>query len=136
MTDEQREANKRRQREYQRQYRARKKAELQNIGTSDVVTQIVSESSPACEKYLRLMHFLKCLRYLEPLFISEGASFGTGLSTILENDESEDPTDWLHRNDNYVPRPGGPRTVISGPLPASRESGEQTTSCYFSFQKI
>jgi hypothetical protein len=79
MTDEQMEANKRRQREYQRQYRARKKAELQNIGTSAVVTQIVSESSPAGEKYLQLMHFLKCLRYLDPLFISEGASCGTGL---------------------------------------------------------
>jgi hypothetical protein len=35
-------------------------AELQNIGTSSVVTQIVLESSPAGEKYLQLMHFLKC----------------------------------------------------------------------------
>jgi len=34
LTDEQIEANKRRQREYQRQYRARKKAELQNISTT------------------------------------------------------------------------------------------------------
>jgi hypothetical protein len=77
------------------------------------------------------MHFLKCLRYLEPLFIFEGASFGTGLSTILKNDESEDPTDWLHRNDNFVPRPRGPRTVISGPLLASSESGEHNNLMLF-----
>jgi hypothetical protein len=65
MTDEEREANKRRQREYQRQYRARKKAELQNVSTTPVVmTQIMPESSLTGEKYLQLLHFLNCLIYI------------------------------------------------------------------------
>jgi len=75
------------------------------------------------------MHFLIYLRYLELLSICEGASFGTGLSTILKNGEKEDPIDWLHRNDNYVPRPRGPCT--SGPLPTSGESSEHNNLMQF-----
>ena len=52
MTDEQREESKRRHREYQRQYRALKKAELQNISTAAVVAHIGLTSSPTGEKYL------------------------------------------------------------------------------------
>jgi hypothetical protein len=57
MTDEQREESKRRHCEYQRQYRARKRAELQNNSTTAVLNQddaeiIVLASSPAGEKYL------------------------------------------------------------------------------------
>jgi hypothetical protein len=125
MTDEQREESKRRHREYQRQYRAQKKDELQNISTTVVVTQIMPASSPAGEKYLQLMHFVHRLIYHEPPFICEGANFGTGLSTILENDGLAEPTDWLHRNDNYVPGHRGPRTVLSGPLPTSGEEGQR-----------
>jgi hypothetical protein len=69
------------------------------------------------------------MTYLEPMSICEGASFGTGLSTILENGDTEDPIDWLHRNDNYVPRPRGPRT--SGPLPTSGESSEHNILMLF-----
>jgi hypothetical protein len=65
MTDEEREANKRRQHEYQRQYRAWKKVELQNVSTTSVVmTQIMPESSLTGEKYLQLLHFLNCLIYI------------------------------------------------------------------------
>jgi hypothetical protein len=65
MTDEEREVNKRRQHEYQCQYRARKKAELQNVSTTSVVTtQIMPESSLAGEKYLQLLHFLNYLIYI------------------------------------------------------------------------
>lgn len=77
------------------------------------------------------MHFLNHLIYHELPSICEGASFGTGLSTVLENDESADPTEWLHRNDNYVPRPRGPHTVLSGPLPTSGESGEHNLMLFF-----
>jgi hypothetical protein len=95
------------------------------------MTQIMPESSLTGEKYLQLLHL-----YLEPLGICEGASFGTGLSTILENDDSEYPTDWLHRNDNYVPRPRGPHTVNSGPLPTSGESGEHNNLMLFFYKNI
>jgi hypothetical protein len=77
------------------------------------------------------MHFLNCLIYHESLSICQGASFGTGLSTILENDEPENATDWLYRNDNYVPQPRGPRTIISGPLSTSGESGEHSLMLFF-----
>jgi hypothetical protein len=90
-----------------------------------VVTQIVLASSPAGEKYLQLMHFVHCLIYHEPPLICEGANFGTGLSTILENDESAKLTDWLHRNDNYVLGRRGPRTLLSGPLPTFGEEGQR-----------
>jgi len=56
-------------------------------------------------------------------------SFGIGLSTILENEESEDPTDWLHRNNNYVPRARRPRTVLSRTLPTPVDSGKHNNSC-------
>jgi RecA/RadA recombinase len=57
MTDEQREENKKRHREYQSQYRARKKAELQNNSTTAFLNQdgakiIVPTSSPTGEKCL------------------------------------------------------------------------------------
>jgi hypothetical protein len=77
MIDEQREESKRRHREYQRQYRAQEKAELQNISTAAIVTQIVPASSPASENDLQLMHFVQCLIYHEPPFTCEGANFGT-----------------------------------------------------------
>jgi hypothetical protein len=72
------------------------------------------------------MHFAHRLIYHEPqiIFICEGVDLETGLSTIVETDESVEPTDWLHRNDNYVPGRRGPRTVLTGPLPTSGESGE------------
>ena len=82
------------------------------------------------------MHFLNRLIYHEPLSICEGASFRTELSTILENDKSEDPTEWLHRNNNYVPRPRGTRTVLSSPLPTSGESGEHNNLMLFFIKKI
>ena len=128
MTDKQREESKRRHREYQCQYRARKKAKLQNISTA-VVAQIGPASSPAGEKYLRPMHFVPMhfihrLIYHEPPFICEGANFGTELSTIVENDETTEPTDWLHRNNNYVLGRRGPRTVLSRPLPTSGDAGQ------------
>jgi len=50
--------------------------------------------------------------------------FETGLSTIVENAESDEPTDWLHRNDNYVPQHTGPRTVLTGPLPTFGQTGD------------
>jgi hypothetical protein len=56
--------------------------------------------------------------------ICEGVDLETGLSTIVETDESVEPTVWLHKNDNYVPMHRGPRTVLTGPLPTSGESGE------------
>jgi hypothetical protein len=56
--------------------------------------------------------------------ICEGVDLKTGLSTIVETDESVEPTVWLHKNDNYVPMHRGPRTVLTGPLPTSGESGE------------
>jgi len=138
MTNEQREESKRRHREYQRQYRARKKAELQNISTAAVVAQIGSASSPAGEKYLQPMHFIHRLIYHEPPFICQVANFGTELSTIVENDESAEPTDWLHRNDNYVPGCRGPRTVLSRPLPTSGEAGQHINHIldFFSINKI
>lgn len=55
--------------------------------------------------------------------ICEGANLGTGLSTIMENDESRDPADWLHRNDSYVPVRRGPHTYLSGTLHAPNEPG-------------
>ena len=70
------------------------------------------------------MYFVHRLIYHEPPFICEGANFGTGLSTIVENDETAEPTDWLHRNDNYVPGRRGPRMVLSRPLPTSGEAGQ------------
>ena len=69
MTDEQREDSKKRHREYQRQYRAWKKVELQNISTAAVVAQIGLASSPTGEKYLQPMHFVHRLIYHEPPFI-------------------------------------------------------------------
>ncbi|KAG0549719.1 hypothetical protein BDA96_01G278700 [Sorghum bicolor] len=39
--------------------------------------------------------------------------------TIVETDESVEPTDWLHRNDNYVPESRGSCTVHTNPLPTS-----------------
>ena len=121
--------SKRRHREYQHQHRAWKKAELQNISTAAIVAQIGLASSPAGEKYLQPMHFVPMhfvhrLIYHEPPFICEGANFGTGLSTIVENDETTEPTDWLHRNDNYVPGRRGPRTDLSRPFPTSGEAGQ------------
>jgi len=41
--------------------------------------------------------------------------------TIVDTDESIEPTDWLHRNDNYVPRSRGPCTIHTDPLPTSGE---------------
>ena len=143
MTDKQREESKRRHREYQCQYRARKKAKLQNISTAAVVAQIGPASSPAGEKYLQPMHFVPMhfvhrLIYHEPPFICEGANFGTGLSTIVENDETAEPTDWLHRNDNYVPGRRGPRTVLSRPLPTFGDAGQHINHIldFFSVNKI
>jgi hypothetical protein len=62
MTDKQREESKRRRCEYQRQYRARKRAELQNNSTTVVLNQddaeiIVLASSLAGEKYLSTYAF-------------------------------------------------------------------------------
>ena len=143
MTNEQREESKRRHREYQRQYRARKKAELQNISSATVVAQIGPASSPVGERYLQPMHFVPMhfvhrLIYHEPPFICQGANFGTELSTIVENDKSAEPTDWLHRNDNYVPGRRGPRTVLSRPLPTSGDSSQHINHIldFFSVNKI
>ena len=65
-------------------------------------------------------------------------NFGTGLSTIVENDESAEPTDWLHRNNNYVPGRRGPRTVLSRPLPTSSDAGQHINHIldFFSVNKI
>jgi hypothetical protein len=78
------------------------------------------------------MHFGHPLIYHEPqiTFICEGMDLETGLSTIVEIDESAEPTDWLHRNDNYVPGRRGPRTVLSGPLPTSGDSGEHNATFF------
>jgi len=73
------------------------------------------------------MHFLHLLIFPPPsnlpTFICEGATFGTAFSTVVQTptieykqkDKLGDPTEWLHRNDNYVPGRRGPRTVLSGP---------------------
>jgi hypothetical protein len=53
------------------------------------------------------------------------------MPTIVEADESVEPTDWLHKNKNYVPRCRSPRTVHAGPLPTSDELVSTTTSSYF-----
>jgi len=74
MTDEQREESKRRHREYQRQYRARKKVELQNISTAAVVAQIGLASSPAGEKYLQPMHFVP-MHFVHRLIYHEPPSY-------------------------------------------------------------
>ena len=55
---------------------------------------------------------------------SEATNLGTGLSTILENDEPEDGTGWLHRNDTFVPQPRGPRPALTDSLPTFSEPGE------------
>jgi hypothetical protein len=99
MTDEQREESKRRHCEYQRQYRAWKRAELQNNSTTVVLNQddaeiIVPASSPAGEKYLSTYAFHQPPEYIimelksYSYNICEGVDLETGLSTIVETDES------------------------------------------------
>ena len=80
------------------------------------------------------MHFLHLLIFPPPsnlpTFIYEGATFGTAFSTVVQTptieykqkDESGDPTEWLHRNDNYVPGRRGPCTVLSGPSIRTNET--------------
>jgi hypothetical protein len=41
--------------------------------------------------------------------------------TIVDTDESIEPTDWLHRNDNYDPGSRGPYTIHTDPWPTSGE---------------
>jgi hypothetical protein len=57
------------------------------------------------------------------------------MPTIVETDESVELTDWLHKNENYVPRCRSPRTVHAGPLPTSGELVSTTTSSYFNKKK-
>ena len=85
------------------------------------------------------MHFLHLLIFPPPsnlpTFICEGAIIGTAFSTVVQTptieykqkDESGDPTEWLHRNDNYVPGRRGPRTVLSGP--SIRTNGTLSMAC-------
>lgn len=96
LTNEELQEKRRKAAEYQRQYRARKKAELQNNKTTSIANQdsggvIVQPSTTAT------------------------ANLGSGLSTLVQIDDSEEPTDWLHKNDNYVPtRREPPITVETG----------------------
>jgi len=55
---------------------------------------------------------------------SEATNLGTGLSTIMENDEPKDATGWLHRNDDFVPQPRGPCPALTDSLPIFSEPGE------------
>ena len=43
------------------------------------------------------------------------------ISTTVDTDESVEPIDWLHRNDNYVPGCRGQRIVHIDPMPTSGE---------------
>ena len=135
MTGEQREESNRKQREY----RARKKAASQNISTASIVSQVVPTSSPVGAYNILDMHFLHLLIFPPPsnlpTFICEGATFGTAFSTVVQTptieykqkDESGDPIEWLHRNDNYVLGRRGPRTVLSGP--SIRTNGTLSMAC-------
>jgi len=84
LTNEELQEKRRKAAEYQRQYRARKKSELQNNKT----TSIANQDSGGV---------------IVELSTTTGSNLGTGLLTIVQIDDSEEPTDWLHRNDNYVP---------------------------------
>jgi len=83
LTNEELQEKRRKAAQYQRQYRARQKAELQNNKTTSIANQdsggvIIQPSTTA------------------------SANLGTGLSTIVQIDDSEEPTDWLHKNDTKM----------------------------------